>query len=74
MIDIIANLFVNVHSYKAKPSLFVDSNYFIFASTVSEYSLRQRLHRVLADHSTCLLHNALNNLCSTRFDVVFPGM
>jgi len=74
MTDVIANAFVEVQPSKAKLTLFLDGNCFLIASTVSEYSLRQMLLRVLADGSTSSLRNALYDRRSSRFDIVFHGL
>jgi len=74
MTDVIANLFVDVHPSKAKPTLFVDGNCFLIASTVSVHSLRQILLRVRADGNTNSLHNTLNDRRSSRFDSAFYGI
>ena len=72
--DVIANLFVDVHLSKAKLSLYVDSNCFIIASTVSVYSLWQILLRLLADGNTKSLLNALYDRRSSRFEIAFHGL
>jgi hypothetical protein len=74
MPDVIANLFVDVHPSKAKLTLFVDSNCFLIASTVSVCSLRQILLRVLADGNTDSLRNAWYDRRSSRFDIAFHGI
>jgi len=74
MTDVIANLFVDVHPSKAKLTLFVDGNCFLIASTVSVYSLRQILLRVLANGNTNSLCNALYDRLSWRFDIGFHGI
>jgi len=74
MTDVIANLFVDVYPSQAKLTLFLDGNCFLIASTVSEYSLRQRLLRVLADGSTSSLRNALYERCSSMIEIAFHGM
>jgi len=76
MTDAIANLFVDVHPSKAKLRLFPDGNCFLIASTVSVYSLRQILLRVLGDSegNTNLHHNALYDHRSSRFDIMFHGI
>ena len=66
-----ANLFVDVHPSKAKLTLFRDGNCFLIASTVSAYSLRQRLPRVVADGSTRSSRNTLYDRPSSRFDIAF---
>jgi len=58
MTDIMASLFVTVHPSKDKLTLFCDGNCFLIASTVSAYSLRQMLLRVVADGSTKSSRNA----------------
>jgi len=70
----IANLFVDTHPYNAKLIVFLHGNYYLIASTISEYSLRLGLQRVLADESTSLLRIALYDIHSLRFDIVFQGM
>ena len=52
MTDVMASLFIDVHLSKAKLTLFREGNCFLIASTVSTYSLRQMLLRVVADGST----------------------
>jgi len=74
MTDIIPSLFVDIHPSKAKLTIFLDSNCFLIASTVSEYSLWQLLLRVLADGSTSQPRNALNDHCSSRFDLAHHFM
>jgi len=74
MTEIIANLFVDVHLSKAKLTLFLNGNCFLIASTVSVSSLQQMMLRVLADSYTNSRHNALYELCGSRFDIMIPGM
>jgi len=74
MTDVIANLFVEVPSSNAKLTLFLVGNCFLIAFTVSEYSLRQMLLRVLADGSTSSLRNVLYDRRSSRFDIAFHGI
>jgi len=74
MTDVITNLFVDVHPSKAKLTLFVDGNCLLIASTVSVYSLRQILLRVLADGISNSLRNALYDRHSSRFDIAFHGV
>ena len=74
MTDVIADLFLDVHPSKAKLTLFVDGNCFLIAFTVSVYSLRQILLRVLADGNTNSLRNALHDCRSSRFDIEFHGI
>jgi hypothetical protein len=74
MTDVMANLFVDVHPSKAKLTLFHDGNCFLNASTVSAYSLRQMMLRVVADGSTRSSHNALYDRRSWRFDIAFHGI
>jgi len=73
MTNVMANLFVDVHPSKAKLTLFLDGYYFLIAFTVSEYSLRQMLIRVLADSRTRSLRSALYDRRSSRFDIAFHG-
>jgi len=74
MIDIIANLFVDVHPTKAPLTLFLDGTCFLIASTVSVYSLQQILPRVLADGDTSSRRNALYDRCSSRVDIAIHGI
>jgi len=69
-----ANLFVVVHSSKAKLTLFRNGNCFLIASTVSAYSLQEMLLRVVADRSTRSSRNALYDRRSSRFDIAFHGI
>jgi len=69
-----ATLFVEVHLSKAKLTLFHIGNCFLIASTVSAYSLRQMLLRIVADGRTRLSHNALYDRRSSRFDIGFHGI
>ena len=74
MSDVMANLFVDVHPSKAKLTLFHSGNCFLIAFTVSAYSLRQMLLRVIVDGSTRSSHNALYDRHSSRFDIGFNGI
>jgi len=74
MTDIIANLFVDVHPSKARLTLFRTGNCFLIASTVSAYSLRGLLLRVVADSSIRSSRNALYDRRSSRFDTAFHGV
>jgi len=74
MTDVMASLLVDVHPFKAKLTLFCDGNRFLIASTVSAYSLRQMLLRVVADRSTSSLRNALYDGRSSRFDIALQGI
>lgn len=69
-----ANVFTDVHLFKAKLHLYLDGNCFLIASTVSGYFLRQILLRVLADGSTSLLHNALHDPYSSWLAIVFDRL
>jgi hypothetical protein len=66
--------FDDIHPFKDKLTLFLDGNCLLIASTVSVYSLRQMLLRVLADRNTNSLRNALYDRCSLRFDIAFDGI
>jgi len=74
MTDVMASLFVEVHLSKAELTLFRNGNCFFMASTVSAYSLRQMLSRVVANGRTKSLCNALFDRRSSRFDIAFHGM
>jgi len=74
MTDIIANSFVDVHPSKAKLTLFLVGNCFLIASTVSQYSLRHMLLRVLADGSTSSLRNVVHDRRTSRIEVAFHGI
>ena len=69
-----ASLFSDVHLSKAKLTGFRDGNFFLIASMVSAYSLRQMLLRVVADSSTRSLYNALYDRRSSRLDIAFHGI
>ena len=69
-----ANLFFDVHPSKAKLTLFRDGNCFLIASTVSAYSVRQMMLRVVADGRTRSSLNALYDRHSSRFDIAFHGI
>jgi len=74
MTDFMASLFVDVHPFKDKVTLFCKGNCFLIASTVSAYSLRQMLLRVVADGRTRLSRNALFYCRSSIFDTMFYGL
>ena len=74
MPDVMASLFFDVDPYEVKLTLFCDSNYFLIASMVSAYPLRQKLLQVIADGSTSSLRNALYDCPSSRFVIVLHGM
>jgi hypothetical protein len=74
MSDVIANLFIDVHLSKAKLTLFLDGNYILIASTVSEYTLRQIVLMVQADGYTKSLGNALYEQFNSRFDIAFQAI
>ena len=74
MADVIGNLYIDVHPSQAKLTVFLDGNCCLSASTVNEYSHRQRLLRVLADGSTSSLRNALYHRRRSMFEIALPGM
>ena len=74
MTDVMGNLFVDVHPSKAKLTLFRNGKCFLIASTVSAYSLRQMLLRVVADGSTGSSRNDSYDRRSSRFDIAFHGI
>jgi hypothetical protein len=74
MTDFMGSLFVDVQQSKGKLTLFRIGNCFLIASTVSAYSLRQMLLRVVVDGTTRLLRNALYERRSTRFDIALHGI
>ena len=74
MTDVIGSFFVDVHLSEAKPTLFLDANWLLLASTISVYSFRQILLRVLVDGNINSLRNELYDHCSLRIDIVFPGL
>jgi hypothetical protein len=69
-----ASLFVVVHPSKAKLNVFRYGNYFIIASTVNAYSLRQMLLQVVATGFTRSLLNDLYGSCSSGLDIAFQGI
>jgi hypothetical protein len=74
MTDVIANLFVDDYPSIAKLTLFVDGTCCLITSTVSVYSLRQIVLRVLAESKTNSLHNVLYDRRSSWIDIAFPGI
>jgi len=72
MTDVMASLFGDVHSSEAKQTLLCDGNGFLFASTVSAYSLQQKLLSDVADGSTRLSRTALYDCRSSTLDIAFP--
>jgi len=74
MTDGIANLFVDVHPSKSNVSLILYGNCFWIASTISVYSLRHMVLRVLADGNTNSFRNALYDHSSSRLDIAFHGL
>jgi len=74
MTDVMAYLYVEVHPSKPKLTISRNGNCFLIASTVSAYSLRQMLLKVVADGRTRSSHNALYDRRSSRFDIAFLGM
>ena len=74
MTDIIADLVLNVHLSKAQLTSFLDCNFFLNASTVSEYSLPQMLLSKLTDDSTNSLCNGLYNGHRSRFRIGLHGI
>jgi hypothetical protein len=73
MTHVVTNVLDDVNLSKAKPTFCLDGNWFINASNVSEYSLRQILHRVLADSITRLLCNVLHDCHICRYYIAFHG-
>jgi len=71
MMDIIVDLFVDVHPSKATLTLFLDGNCFVIVSTVCVYSLLQILRKMLADGNTNWVRNALYDCRSLWFDIAF---
>jgi len=74
MTDIIASVYVDVHPSIDKQTSLRDGNCFLIATTVSAYSLRQMLLRVIADGTTSSSRDALYDRRSSRFDIAFHGI
>jgi len=74
MTDVIASLFIDVYPSKHKVTLFRIGNYFLIVSTVSAYSLRQMLLRVVVDGRTRSSRNDLYDRRSSRIDRAFHGL
>jgi len=74
MADFMASVFIDVHPFKAKVSLFRNSNCFLVSSIVSAYTLRQMALRLVADWGTRSSRNAFYTRCSSRYDIMFYGM
>ena len=66
-----ASVFVDVHLPKAKLTLFCDSNCFLIASTVSQYTLQQMLLRLVAGGRTSSLQYVVYDRQRSRFDIAF---
>ena len=69
-----ASLFGDVHPSKAKLTLLRDSNCSLIAFTVSPYSLRQILQRVVVDGCTWSSRNAIYDRRSCRFNIVLHAI
>ena len=69
-----ATLFIDVHPSKAKLIIFCIGNCVLIASTVSAYSLRQMLLRVVPDSRTRSSRNALYDRRSSRFHIALHGL
>jgi len=65
---------VDVYPSKAKLALYHAGHCYLFASTVSAYSLWQMLRRVMEDGSTRSLRNAVYDCGSLRFDIAIHGI
>jgi hypothetical protein len=74
MTDVMASMFVDIHPFIAKLTLFCNANCVIIASTVSAYSFQQMLLRVVADGRTWSSRNALYDHRSGRLDIAFHGI
>jgi len=68
------NLFIDGDPSKDKYILFLDGNYFLIASTVSEYSLWQMSVRVLGYSGTISHRNVFYSHCTSWFHIVFHGI
>jgi len=69
MTEVMASMFVVVHLSKAILTVFRISNCFVIACTVSAYSLRQMLLRVVSDGRTRLSRHDIYDPLSSRFDI-----
>lgn len=67
------HLFVDVHAYYAKLTLFDDDNCFLIASTVNAYSQQQMLLMVVEDGRTWSSRNTVDDDHSSRFDIAGHG-
>jgi len=74
MTNVMDSMVIEVHPSKGKLTFFCNGYCFPIASTVSAYSLRQMLLRVVADDRTRSSCNALFDHCSSRSDIAFDGM
>ena len=74
MTNVIANLFIDVHPWKAKLTLSLDGNCIIISPTASGYCLQQMLPSALADGSTSSLCIALSDCRSCWFDIEFHAI
>jgi hypothetical protein len=73
MTDVMANLIVDVHPSNAKLTLFLDGNYFLSASTLSEYSLLEMVEPVLAEGTTSSVHTPSIDCCKSWFAIPLHG-
>jgi hypothetical protein len=71
--DFIVTLFVDVHLSKAKHNLYLDSNCFLIAFTVTGYYLLQILLSVLVDGRTSSLSDVVHVNCISRMDIALHG-
>jgi len=69
-----ATLSVDIHLSKAILTSSIHRNCIIIASTISDYSLRQMLLKVLTDGSTSSHHTASFDRSNCRFDNPFHGI
>jgi hypothetical protein len=73
IIDVLANLVADVHPSEAKHYLYLDSNCFLIAFSVTGYCLLQILPSVLVDGGTSLLSHAVYHHCISRMDIALYG-
>jgi len=73
MTDVMANLFVDVHPFRAELTWLHDCNSIWIESTISEYFLRLILLCVLVAGKADSLRNTVYDLLGSGLRIVFPG-
>jgi hypothetical protein len=67
-------VFVDVLPSEAVLNLYLDGNFFLIVSTVSEFSLLQFSLKLLAGGGNNSFHTELYDHCTSRFDIPFDAI